>query len=68
MKRRPTAEDRELADVFRGLKPNSYHVDVYAREISLMHLAPLKTEGSITIKFDDKIINIVPQTAQKAAA
>ena len=62
MKRRPTAYDRDLADVFRGLRPGNYKVSVddTTQSVRFLSLAKLKVEGSIEIKLDDKNILITP--------
>jgi len=69
MKRRPTAEDRELADVFRKLAPGNYSLDVEdtTKAIAFLGLARLKTEGSIQIDLDSKIVFITPKQISAAA-
>jgi len=65
MRRRPTAEDRTLADVFRRLQPGRY--DLVVDEPStiaapFVGLARLKCEGATSIEIPDgKLIDIVPQ-------
>ena len=63
--RRPTAEDRNLADVFRKLVSGEYTmtVDGPDRTLNMRFIGPakLKREGSTEIIFDDKEILICPK-------
>lgn len=59
--RRPTAEDRDLADVLRKLKVGDYCVSVTGHNnMMFLGLAKLKIEGSTEITFDDTTVLIVP--------
>jgi hypothetical protein len=66
MLRRPTAEDRRLADVLRRLQFGQYDlvVDDLSRELHMayMGLARLKTEGTVEITLpEDKLVVITPR-------
>lgn len=62
MKRRPGVLDRDLADVWFGLRPGNYRVSVEdtTKSIRYLGLAKLKVEGSTEIELEDKIILITP--------
>lgn len=62
MRKRPTAKDRALADVFRRMKPGKYTIDVIDETLTIRYLglAKLKQEGMISISLEDKTIDIVP--------
>jgi hypothetical protein len=71
MRRRPTARDRDLAEVLRGLKPGRYDViveEVRDDSLQFMGLAQLKIEGSLDLWISgleaDRIVHIVPQVSQ----
>jgi len=63
--RRPTAEDRYLASVFRKLVSGEYTMTVEdtKRTLHMRFLRPakLKSEGSTEITLDDKEILICPK-------
>lgn len=62
--RRPTAEDRDLADVLRNLVVGKYDVlvEMIGFTGAFTGLARLKTEGMIEINFiDGKVLTIVPR-------
>jgi len=65
MKRKPKAEDRDIADAVRGLRCGLYSITVRGRnlaeEIAFMGPAELKAEGTIRILFEDKTITILPE-------
>ena len=66
-KRRPNANDRELADVFRKLVYGAYDLTVERPPVGLS-LARLKHEGSFDISMPDgKMISIVPRRVRTAA-
>lgn len=61
--RRPNAEDRKLADVFRKLAVGEYKVTVEmpSSSIAFMSLARVKCEGAFDIEMPDgKLIGIIP--------
>lgn len=62
MKPRPTAEDRQIADVLRNLPCGNYSINVAPplSGISFLGLAELKTEGQIRIDFAEKVVRITP--------
>ena len=60
---RPTAEDRNLANILRQLKPGNYSISVednYAGTMRFLGPAKLKREGSIEITFDKTTVLICP--------
>ena len=58
--KRPTAEDRTLADVFRKIQPGRYNLVVEINR-NLSSLAFLKCEGAVSITLPDgKLIDIIP--------
>lgn len=62
MRKRPTAEDRELAEIFRKMRVGNYSIEVEPRDEGLRFfgLARLKPEGGTEIRFDNKTIYITP--------
>lgn len=62
MKRRPTGEDRDLADVLRKLEPGQYRIDVsmIGDGIAFTGLARLKPEGGCNIDLWDRYVTISP--------
>lgn len=69
MRRRPTAQDRELADIWRTLNPGLYELSVVdtAKSMAFMNLARLKTEGGTSITLDNGIeISLMPRNQEAA--
>jgi len=64
MKRRPTAEDREIADYVRKLPVGRHLVEVtpegYANKIQFLPQAKLKVEGGMYLQLPDRLINFMP--------
>ena len=60
-KKRPTAEDRDLAEVWRKMKPGVYTIEVDDTSKGPFYaLARLKTEGTTEIDFEKTRIIIRP--------
>jgi hypothetical protein len=60
--RRPTAQDRELADIFYGMEPGDYRIAVRITP-AFPVLAKLKNEGSFFITMPDgRTIEITRRT------
>ena len=61
-RRRPTAEDRDLANLLRKRFPiGEYTMVVRAGdEMAFMAPAQLKTEGSFTITLENRVISVIP--------
>lgn len=62
MVRRPTAYDREVAEVLANLKPGTYRLTVESPSSALafMGLARIKSEGSTHIDFGPTTVLIEP--------
>ena len=59
--RRPTADDRRLADVIRNLTVGRYSVAVTNNSGPFGRLPSLKCEGSFELFLDGKCVEIVPE-------
>jgi hypothetical protein len=63
MKRRPNADDREIAEIFRKLQVGEYVLAVEdSSKIAFMNPARLKSEGGFSILFPEgKQVHIIPR-------